>query len=271
VYRRMDIGTDKPTQDERSRVPHHLIDIVNPGERFTVADFTTTCQKLVEVIKGKGRFPIIVGGTCMYLHALREGYNFCGADGDASLRRQLAVELKEKGSVAMHTRLHRIDPAAADKIHPNDEYRILRALEIYHITSAPPSKLRNQEKKTSKPLFRYLTTALFLPRKILYEKINKRVDKIYNIGLINETEEIMRNFPEVRDWLSGVIGYSQAKDLIEGKKSNEEAIDGTKKETRHFARRQLIWFRRLRDIVWIYADGKTGADLLCEIRSAAHY
>ena len=271
VYRRMDIGTDKPTREERLNVPHHLIDIVDPGERFTVADFSTSCQRLVEEIRGRGRFPVIVGGTCMYLHALREGYNFCGADSDAAHRRQLASELKEKGSPAMHSKLQQIDPAAANKIHPNDEYRILRAMEIYHLTGSPPSKLRNQEGEITKPRFRYLTVALFMLRKILYEKINKRVDTIYNMGLINETEELMGNFPEAVDWLSGVIGYSQAKGVIEGKKSKEEAIDETKKETRHFARRQMIWFRRLRDIVWIYADGKGGADMLCEIRSAANY
>jgi len=271
VYRGLDIGTDKPTPTERDHIPHHLIDIVDPGERFTVADFTSQCKRLVEEIKRRGKLPIIVGGTCMYLHALRESYRFCSADHVPALRKKLYSELKEKGSAAMHEKLRQIDPTAAQKIHIRDEYRILRALEIYHITGIPPSEHHRAKEGTSTPSYRYLTVALFLPRKKLYERINKRVDTMYNLGLINESDKIMKNFQEAQDWLKTVIGYAQAKAVIESEMTLGKAQEETRKETRHYARRQMIWFRRLRNIVWVYSDGKSGTDVIREICGAAHY
>ncbi|MFH1538675.1 MAG: tRNA (adenosine(37)-N6)-dimethylallyltransferase MiaA [bacterium] len=263
VYRGLDIGTDKPGEKERGGVPHHLIDVAGPGERFTVADFTAGCREAGASIRGRGKLPLIVGGTFLYLNALMKGFNFCGTDRDPGVRGELEAEADERGTEAMHAELAAMDPESAGRIHPNDRYRILRALEVLRITGTPPSASR--EKAEGEPPLKLLVIALYLPRNILYERINKRVDNMYNRGLIKETEGILKERPQARSFLSNVIGYAQALHVIEGLKTLEEATEETKKETRHFARRQMTWLRAMDGITWVNLNGKPAADTATEL------
>lgn len=265
VYRGLDIGTDKPGEEERGGVPHHLIDVAAPGERFTVADFTRECREAMAEISRRGRLPLIVGGTFLYLNALRKGFNFCDTDRDPEVRKELEEEAGERGTEAMHGELAAMDPESAGRIHPNDRYRILRALEVLRATGTPPSAGRKAAVDNRQPPPRLLVTALYLPRNILCERINKRVDSMYNRKLIGETEKILKESSQARELLSNVIGYAQALRVLEGRTTLEEAIEETKKETRHFARRQMVWLRGMEDVTWVNTQGKSAAETASEL------
>lgn len=256
VYRELDIGTAKPTAEERARAPHHLIDVRDPGERFTVADFRDECLEAIEQIRSRGRVPLIVGGTCMYLHALLHGFDFGGADRDPDVRDRLQRRIEEEGSEVMHAELARLAPDAAERISPGDARRITRALELIELTGRP---IPGMTPENSRP-FPYKTRifALYFPREILYDRINKRVVRMYNNGLVEEANRLLRGSgPELAGFLRGIIGYSQALDLLENRVSGQDSIDAVQRETRRYAKRQLTWLRRMGNLVWLNAESGT--------------
>jgi tRNA dimethylallyltransferase len=258
IYRGMDVGTAKPTAEEQARARHHLIDVADPGERYTAADFVAGARTAIRDIIARDRIPIIVGGTPFYLSALLGGFEFCGVDSDPDYRERLREEAGREGTAALHARLAAADPAAAERIHTNDLFRIVRALEILKVAGVPPSSLRAQGAAPADSEFGYRVFCLYTPRKILYERINKRVEFMYNRGLIGETKSVLETFPSARGFLTKTIGYAQSLDFIEGLLDLDGAADETRKQTRRFAKRQLTWLRALSGAVWLNTDAGEG-------------
>jgi len=260
VYRGMDLGTAKPTLKERRGIPHHLIDIRNPDESWTVSDFIEEVEKLKDNIKN----PIIVGGTGLYLWALLEGFSFPITPADKELRARLE---KEEISV-LYSRLSTVDSQAAGKIHPNDKKRLIRALEVYELTGKPISQLQEPLRRAGAGSDLKLI-GLNLPREILYERINRRVDSMIEKGLIEEVKGLLdqgyhKGLPSMQ-----ALGYKEVIDYLDGKWSKEEMIAELKKRTRNFARRQMTWFRRFKSVRWLEAGQPLPRDWFGETYPAA--
>lgn len=250
VYRGMDIGSAKITKEEMSGVRHHLIDVLEPWEDFHVAKFQQMAKKAMEEIYREGKLPLLVGGTGFYIQALLKDIDFQKEEEDASYRLQLEEVLKEKGAKALHERLEKIDPASAEGIHYNNHKRVIRALEYYHIHKRPIS-LHNEEEKRRKSPYNFLYFVLTDKRDRLYRNINDRVDKMFDAGLVEEVKGLKergcgRNLVSMQG-----LGYKEILDYLEGKLSLEQAREVLKRDTRHFAKRQLTWFRREEQVFWI--------------------
>ncbi|MEE8637589.1 MAG: tRNA (adenosine(37)-N6)-dimethylallyltransferase MiaA [Candidatus Margulisiibacteriota bacterium] len=256
VYRGMGIGTAKPTLKERQSIPHHLMDIKNPDEEWTVSDFVEQTNKLANEITKRGKVTIIAGGTGLYLWALLEGFSFPMAPADKELRKRLEkIPLS-----ALYARLSTIDPQAAEKIHSNDKKRIIRALEVYELTGEPISKMQKVESGKQKIEGRILI-GLTLPREELYRRIEERVDKMIEKGLIEEVKGLLakgysKDLPSFQ-----ALGYKEAVEYLDGKWTKEQMITELKKRTRHFARRQMTWFKRFKNVRWFEAPVDTQAIL----------
>lgn len=245
VYRGMDIGTAKPTIEERQGITHHLIDVRNPDESWTVSDFINECGKLIPQLKN----PIIVGGTGLYLWSLLEGFSFPITPADKEIR----ARLESIPTSTLYAQLSAIDPDAAAKIHPNDKKRIIRAIEVFELTGKKISEMQKYRLEPSRPAgtgSKYLLVGLNLPREILYERINQRVDSMIEKGLIDEVRGLLakgynKDLPSMQ-----ALGYKEVIDHLDGKYSKAEMIEELKKRTRNFARRQMTWFRRFNNVVW---------------------
>ena len=260
VYRGMDTGTAKPDREEQQAVPHHMIDIVDPGERFTVADFMGRSAACVRAMRERGRLPLFVGGTCMYLNALLNGYSFADMDIDETVREELEINAAQQGAPALHTELSRVDPEAAERIHPNDRQRVVRALEVYRSTGETLTQRNRRAREACvRPAgLRHIRVfGLCRPREILYERINKRAALMYNTKLIAETRSLTERYPDAEPFLKHVIGYADAMRCLGGQLTQAQAIEQTAKATRAFARRQIIWFRRMRGIFWLNRETVT--------------
>lgn len=244
IYRGMDIGTAKATSAERALVKHYLIDVVNPDEDFSVAQFIKYCQHDMEKISAKGKNILIVGGTGLYLNALIHGYNFPQIEKNDQLRQQLETEAKEKGLGVLHERLQKIDPESALKIHPNDEFRIVRALEIYELTGKPKSQIATKGNSILPKDFELVE--LEMDRDKLYERINLRVDDMFQKGLVDEVKVLLEKYsPELTSMQA--LGYKEVVRYIKKELSLEECVEQVKQGTRNFAKRQLTWFRSFKN------------------------
>jgi len=261
IYRRLDIGTAKATAEEQARARHHLIDVADPGERFTAADFVDRAKAAISDILGRGLLPIIVGGTPLYLSALIGGFDFCETDADPAFRESLREEASQHGSPALHDRLREADPESAERIHPNDLFRIVRALEILHVTGEKASRLRTRSVTAPGDGDGFRIFCVFTPREKLYERINKRVDFMYNMGLADETRSVLEFNTSARGFLRKIIGYAECVQLIEGETTEEEAASETKTRTRQFAKRQLTWLRALEGVTWLNSEKSEAAEL----------
>ncbi|MBN3033234.1 MAG: tRNA (adenosine(37)-N6)-dimethylallyltransferase MiaA [Candidatus Saganbacteria bacterium] len=260
VYRGMDIGTAKPTLEERQGIPHHLIDIRDPDEEWTVSDFIGESQNSKVKIQNKGKIPIIVGGTGLYLWSLLEGFAFPITPGDKELRERL----EKAPAPTLYARLSAIDPVAAAKIHANDKKRIIRALEVYELTGEPITEL--QKIRVNSPHlnvgnYDYLLIGLDLPRPELYERINARVDNMIAGGLIDEVRGLLDKGYSKELNSFQALGYKEAVEYLDGGWTKEQMTDELKKRTRAFARRQLTWFRRFKDVHWFEANTLSLSDL----------
>ncbi|MFC1571355.1 tRNA (adenosine(37)-N6)-dimethylallyltransferase MiaA [Candidatus Margulisiibacteriota bacterium] len=247
VYRGMDIGTAKAPKELRHQIPHHLIDIRNPDEDWTVSDFVEQARKLGTEIRERGKVPIIVGGTGLYLWALLEGFSFPIAEADPELRKKLEQEQLS----TLYVRLSTIDPKAAAKINPNDKKRIIRALEVFELTGKPISELQKERAPDTPHLNvgnRRVLLGLNLPRNELYARIDQRVEEMIEKGLIEEVKGLLAK-GYAKDLKSfQALGYKEVIEYLDGKWSKEEMIKELKKRTRHFARRQLTWFKRFENV-----------------------
>ncbi|MFO8006397.1 MAG: tRNA (adenosine(37)-N6)-dimethylallyltransferase MiaA, partial [Candidatus Brocadiia bacterium] len=245
VYRGMDIGTAKPSEEQRAAVPHHMIDVLEPEERCNVARFRRMALAAVADIRSRGRRPLLVGGSPMYLKGLIWG--LMDAPGrDPELRRRLRKEYQQKGGEQMHRKLARLDPEAAERIHPNDVQRLVRALEVYELTGEPISQ--GQEQFAGTPELPCRMVGLRRAREELYRRIERRVDAMMERGLLEEVRSLRgRLGPQA----SQAVGYKELARYLDGQVGLAEAVQQIKRNTRRYAKHQLTWFRHFPHVRWV--------------------
>ena len=252
VYRGMDIGTDKPTLPERQGVPHRLIDLVAPDQSFNVGDFRRHALQEISRLHEQGLLPLVVGGTGLYIRGLLRG--LCpGPPANWAIRHALTQEATERGWSFLHEKLQRVDPDLAQRLHPNDQPKVLRGLEVYHALGIPLSKVQQQHQFQETP-YPFLLIGLTMERQSLYRRINTRVECEIEKGLLQETQQLMeqgysRNLGSMKG-----LGYRQFSGYLGGEYSYDEAVRLLKRDTRHFAKRQLTWFRKEPGIHWITVE-----------------
>lgn len=267
VYRGMDIGTDKPTPDERRGVVHHGIDLVEPSELFNVSDFRQYARKTIANMHARGLLPILAGGTGFYVQAVLEDFDFPAGDSDWELRRRLEAEAEQYGRDALHARLAQVDPDSAVRLHPNDVRRVVRALEVYERTGSTLSE-HIARREEAEPLYDALMFGLIRPREQLYERINARVLEQIEAGLVDEVQTLLqRSTHATAADAHGIamkgLGYKEIIGYLEGRYGLEQAVEGLQRATRHFARRQLTWFRADKRIQWLdLTEFETTADAI---------
>jgi tRNA dimethylallyltransferase len=253
VYRYMNIGTAKPTVDERQGIPHHMIDIVDPDEEFNAALFQRGANEAIREIAGRGKLPILAGGTGLYVNSIIYPMNFTDAVEDPEYRSYLNEVLRTNGNQYLHNLLKEVDPATAARLHPNDSRRIIRAMEVYHVTGKTMMEYR-QDLQSLEPVYDLMLYGLTMDRQKLYERINLRVDIMLDAGLVEEVKGLL-DMGYTKDLISMQgLGYKEIIQYLEGRVSLDEAIEILKMETRRFAKRQMTWFRREGRIHWLNAD-----------------
>ena len=252
IYKGLDVGTAKMTPEETCGIPHHGVDILTPDKPFSVADFTAMAGRLEREISARGALPILVGGTGLYVQSFLNGVRFTEEKAPAGLREQLAAELAEKGGTAMYEELRQVDPEAAAAIHPNNQVRVLRALEHYRATGKKLSEQKAESLPPEKP-YRSLILGLDFPdRAALYRRIDLRVDKMLEAGILPEAELVWQNRETYRT-AAQAIGYKEFFPYFEGVASLEACTDKLKQASRNYAKRQLTWFRHMEGVVWLDA------------------
>ena len=254
VYKFMDIGTAKPTKKERERIRHHLIDLVSPVEKFTAVDYGKEAREIITGIIKRNKQPIAVGGSGLYLKALIEGF-FQGPKADEKVREKLEREAQEFGGPHLFNRLKEVDAPAAERIHPNDLVRIIRALEVYELTGKPISIWQREGEYEPLPL-RFVKIGLNLERKKLYQRINLRTEEMISQEFLDEVKKLKKKgfTPELKALKT--VGYQELFDYLEGKFDLPAAIEKIKLNTRHYAKRQLTWFRKDKEIIWLDAENE---------------
>lgn len=249
IYKEMDIGTAKPTKKEQKEVKHHLIDIISPDGEYSVSHFVHDANILIEDILSRGKLPIICGGTGLYINALTQSYNLDEKNTDEKIRKQLEETAKEEdGKKRLYDYLLRVDPISAEKIHPNNIKRVIRALEIFEVTGTPKSQL-DQRQELNTLFYNPVLLSPNVEREELYRKINSRVDIMMDQGLLDEVKYLENKYPRNLKSMQA-IGYKEFFPYIDKKISLDEAIDTLKKETRHYAKRQLTWYRKNDNIIY---------------------
>lgn len=249
VYRHMNIGTAKVTADEMRGVPHHMIDIVNPDELFTVVDYVEAADRVINDIISRGHLPIIVGGTGLYVKALLEDYLFPDTGADSEFRKRMQELADREGRDHLHSLLQSIDVTTAVKLHPNDVRRVIRALEVYHLTGEPFSSHLDKQQRV-RCRYSALKIGLTMPRELLYERIGRRIDAMVSRGLFDEVRNLMSLGFAPAFTAMQALGYKEFIPVFKGEMSVDEALDVLKRETRRYAKRQLSWFRQDKGIVW---------------------
>ena len=251
IYRRMDIGTAKPTAEEMDGVPHHMIDVADPEEDFSVARYVELASACVDDILARGKLPIVAGGTGLYVDSLLSGRTFAAFSPESALRKELEEELAERGGEAMLEELSRVDPEAAARLHPNDHKRIVRALEVYRSTGKTISE-HNRETRALPPRYEALTIGLnFQDRADLWARIDARVDRMAADGLEREVRELLSSGLSPRCTAMQAIGYKEFVAAVEGDMTWREAEELVKLRSRQYAKRQLTWFRRNPEVHWL--------------------
>lgn len=265
IYRGMNIGTAKPTLEEQAGILHHMIDIVDPGEPFSVADYQKMAREKIKEVADRGRLPILAGGTGLYVRAVIDPYNFIPANTDWDLRSRLRQQAREVGLEALYNRLSEVDPVAAERIHPNDERRIIRALEVYQTTGQPLS-FWEQQPDEQRPIYDLIMIGLHRPRPELYDRINRRVDLMLEHGLLEEAQNLLAQGLDEKFIANQAIGYKEFFAYLRGEESLAEATEKLKQGTRRYAKRQLTWFRADRRIHWVQVgENRTAVELVNEI------
>ena len=263
VYRGMDIGTAKITPAETEGVAHHLIDICEPREGFSAAKFQSLAQEKIAEITARGHLPIVAGGTGLYLSALIYDYDFAKSEQDDEYRAYLNQIAEEKGAQFLWDMLNAVDHLSAAKLNLRDTKRIMRALEVYHLTGSPISA-QKQEGRTRVHRDNTAFIVLDMNRAKLYERIDSRIDEMLKQGWLDEVQKLLADGLTRADVAMQGLGYRQLAAYLEGECSYEEAVYQTKRDTRHFAKRQLTWFRRESCAAWINKDGRNETEILNE-------
>ena len=256
IYKEMNIGTAKVNKEEIQGVQHYLVDFVSPDERYSVSNFKKDAERAIEEILAKGKTPIVVGGTGLYIDSLIYGIEFQNEEVDLEYREKLNKIADEKGLESLYKKAQEIDPEAMKKISINDKKRIIRVLEIYHKTGKTKTEQELQSRK-NEVKYEYKVFAITMDREKLYERIEQRVDSMIEQGLIEEVKQILNKYHTFPTAMQG-LGYKEVVEYLEGSCTKEEMIEKIKKETRHYAKRQLTWFRKNKETIWL--DGEKSTD-----------
>lgn len=250
VYKHMDIGSAKIRPEEMEDIPHFLVDELEPSEEFNVVVFQQKTKQYMEEIYKRGHIPILVGGTGFYIQAVLYDINFSKDDDNHEIREELETLAKEKGAEYLHEELRKIDPASAEAIHANNVKRVIRALEYYKLTGQKISE-HNEEQRQNESPYDFSYFVLNDHRELLYERIDKRVDEMVTEGLVEEVQKL-KNMGYDRSFVSMQgLGYKEILSFLEGEISLEEAVYILKRDTRHFAKRQITWFKREKEVIWV--------------------
>ena len=249
IYKDMDIGTAKPSKEEMQGIKHYLIDFVEPSQRYNVAEYKKDAEAAIEEILAKGKTPIIVGGTGLYVDSLIYGIEYQDIELDENYRNELEQRAANEGLVKLYEEAQKIDSQAMEKISPNDKKRILRVLEIYKATGKTKTQ-QEIESRQKGVKYDYEVYAINWDRELLYERINKRVDIMIEQGLIQEVENLLQKYDTFPTAMQG-LGYKEVVEHLEGKTTKEEMIEKIKMETRRYAKRQITWFKKNKQTIWI--------------------
>lgn len=263
IYKYMDIGTAKPTLDEMQGIKHYMLDVVMPDETFNVAKYKSMAESAIEEILKKGKAPIIVGGTGLYINTLVDGIEFADVPGDEEYRNELIEKGYREGAMSIYKELEKVDSESAKKIDPNNIRRVARALEIYKVTGKTKTQLDIESRKEVK--YDYRLFGMEWDRETLYNRIDLRVDKMIEAGLIDEVRNVTEKFKISNTAVQG-LGYKEVIEFLNGNISYEEMIEKLKLETRHYAKRQLTWFRRDKRIKWIKPDENASCVIINELQ-----
>ncbi|MGN1315489.1 MAG: tRNA (adenosine(37)-N6)-dimethylallyltransferase MiaA [Acutalibacteraceae bacterium] len=260
IYKGMDIATAKPTPDEMQGIKHHLIDFLDIHEQYSVSAYCNDARNALDDIVGRGKLPVIVGGTGLYIDSFLSNTKFLDDASSENIRKELLLEAEEKGSEILYDQLKEIDPDAAKNIHPNNTVRIVRALEIYKTTGKTLTAQNEQSRVTESDIEPLYIGINYSDREKLYERINLRVDLMLEKGLLKEAETFFEDNPSKT--AINAIGYKELKPFIDGELSLEICVENLKRETRRYAKRQITWFKRNKNINWVYPDLMPKEDLL---------
>ena len=258
IYKDMDIGTAKPTKEEQKMAKHYLIDFVSPDVRYSVADFKRDATEAIETIIKKNKTPIIVGGTGLYINSLIYNIDF-NSEGNTDLEFRSELEKRDIGE--LYNMAKKIDKDAISKISPNDRKRIMRIIEIYHSTGKTKTQLEKESLKENK--YDYRIFVLNWDRKKLYERINLRVDLMIKNGLIEEVQNLLKKYNEFPTSFQG-LGYKEVKEYLDGNLTKDEMIEKIKQESRRYAKRQITWFKRYKDAIWLDGENKNNEQIVLD-------
>lgn len=249
IYKNMNIGTAKPSKEEMQGIKHYLLDFVEPNQRYSVAEFKKDAEIAIEEILSKGKTPIVVGGTGLYVDSLIYGIEYQDIKLDENYRHQLEERAKKEGLQTLYDEAKKIDAQAMEKISPNDQKRILRVLEIYKATGKNKTEQEMESRKNGVK-YDYKVFAINMDREKLYERINKRVDIMIEHGLIQEVEDLLKKYDDFPTAMQG-LGYKEVVEYLHGMTTRDEMIEKIKMETRRYAKRQITWFKKNKQTIWI--------------------
>lgn len=263
LYTGLDIASAKPTKEEMQGIPHHMMDFLPPTTSFSVADYVEMARKKIAEVAARGKLPIIAGGTGLYINSLVDNIEFDDTSSDMAYRDELRAIEKEKGAGFLLEMLREVDPESAEKLHANNQSRIIRALEVYHISGKKMSDVQAESRRNPSPYEPCMIALNYTDRQDLYDRINKRVDIMLEQGLLEEAREFFTHSDY--DTAAQAIGYKELKPYFDGKATLEECVEHLKQATRHYAKRQLTWFRKDKRINWINVDKSTSSEEIIEI------
>lgn len=249
IYKEMDIGTAKTTKEEMQGIKHHMLDIISPEERYSVADYKKEAKNAIREILKKGKTPIVVGGTGLYVDSLIYEIEYPNIEFDEEYRKKLEIQVEKEGLENLYEQAKKIDPEAIKKISQNDKKRIIRILEIYHATGYNKTE-QERKSREKEPEFDYKVYGLNMPREKLYKRIDLRVDIMIKQGLIEEVEKIYKKYSKFPTAMQG-LGYKEVVEYLNNNLTKEEMIEKIKQESRRYAKRQLTWFRKNKQTIWI--------------------
>ena len=264
IYKNLDVGTAKPTTQEQQGIPHHLLGFLPPETPFSVADFTAAADLLVREISAHGKLPLVVGGTGLYITSLLNGVAFAPEKLDPTIRARLQAQAEAEGSAALYAQLQAVDPDYAAQVHPNNLPRVIRALELFEATGRKMSEERVNA-RAAEPPYRALCLCLTCrDRAALYDRIGRRVDSMMENGVLDEARQVYDHRDSYRT-AAQAIGYKEFFPYFEGTASLDDCTERLKQATRNYAKRQLTWFRRQNDAVWLYLDEENVVDHACAL------
>ena len=264
IYKNLDVGTAKPTTQEQQGIPHHLLGFLPPETPFSVADFTAAADPLVREISAHGKLPLVVGGTGLYITSLLNGVAFAPEKFDPTIRARLQAQAEAEGSAALYAQLQAVDPDYAAQVHPNNLPRVIRALELFEATGRKMSEERVNA-RAAEPPYRALCLCLTCrDRAALYDRIGRRVDLMMENGVLDEARQVYDHRDSYRT-AAQAIGYKEFFPYFEGTASLDDCTERLKQATRNYAKRQLTWFRRQNDAVWLYLDEENVVDHACAL------